>query len=114
MAAVLPALERAAAVGSAEFQRVLTTLPGVGPWTATALTINVLGDPDCVLLGDLHVPHTVCHALAGQDRGSDERMLELLAPWPGHRGRVVRLVSGAGLGAPRRGPRYTPIPIARW
>jgi 3-methyladenine DNA glycosylase/8-oxoguanine DNA glycosylase len=114
IAAVLPALERAARQGSAPFQEALTGLPGVGPWTATALAISVLGDPDCVLLGDLHVPHTVCHALAGEARGSDERMLELLAPWAGHRGRVVRLVSGAGRGAPRRGPRYSPIPIARY
>jgi 3-methyladenine DNA glycosylase/8-oxoguanine DNA glycosylase len=108
------ALERAARAGSAELQRVLLTLPGIGPWSATGLAISVLGDPDTVLVGDLHVPHTVCHALAGEARGTDERMLELLAPWTGHRGRVVRLVKGAGRGAPRRGPRYTPIPIARW
>ena len=114
MTAVLESLDRAAASGSVEYQRVLTTLPGVGPWTATGLAASVLGDPDAVLLGDLHVPHTVCHALAGEARGSDERMLELLAPWAGHRGRVVRLVKGAGRGAPRRGPRYAPIPIARW
>lgn len=117
IAVALPAIDRAARAGrdgSAGYQRVLTSLPGVGPWTATGLAASVLGDPDAVLLGDLHVPHTVCHALAGEDRGSDERMLELLAPWAGHRARVVRLVKGAGRGAPRRGPRYTPIPIARY
>jgi 3-methyladenine DNA glycosylase/8-oxoguanine DNA glycosylase len=114
IAAVLPALDRAAATGSTELQRALRTVPGVGPWTATALAIAVLGDPDCVLLGDLHVPHHVCHALAREERGSDERMLELLEPWAGHRGRVVRLVTTSTLAAPRRGPRYTPLPIARW
>jgi len=35
----------------------------------------------------------------------DAGMLELLAPYPGHRYRVTRLVSMAGMGPPRRGPR---------
>lgn len=111
---VLSALQRAADTGSTELQRVLRTVPGIGQWTATGLAGRVLGDPDVVLLGDLHLPNTVCHALAGEARGTDERMLELLAPWAGHRARVVRLIGAAGARAPRRGPRYTPLPIARW
>ena len=111
---VLPALERAAAQSSAEFQRAAVTVPGVGPWTATALAAGVLGDPDAVLLGDLHLPHNICWALAREPRGSDERMVELLEPWRGHRGRVVRLLRGSGNSAPRRGPRYTPLPFERW
>jgi 3-methyladenine DNA glycosylase/8-oxoguanine DNA glycosylase len=74
----------------------------------------VLGDPDAVLLGDLHLPSTVSWALAREPRGDDARMLELLEPWRGHRGRVVRLIRSAGRSAPRRGPRYTPLPIHRW
>jgi len=110
---VLPAVERSSASSTIELRRVLETIPGIGPWTSTGLAISVLGDPDVVLLGDLHLPHTICHALAGEPRGSDERMLELLAPFVGHRGRVVRLMKWSGNGAPRRGPRYSPIPIAR-
>ncbi|MFZ4517579.1 MAG: DNA-3-methyladenine glycosylase family protein [Microthrixaceae bacterium] len=108
-----PALERAAADGPDRLQQVLLTVPGVGPWTATGLTIAVLGDPDVVLLGDLHLPNVVCHALAGEARGDDRRMLELLAPWAGQRGRVARLLGAAGP-APRRGPRYAPLPISAW
>jgi 3-methyladenine DNA glycosylase/8-oxoguanine DNA glycosylase len=111
---LLGPLRRAAEAGSDELQRVLRTIPGVGPWTATGLAATVAGDPDAVLLGDLHLPHTVCHALAGEPRGDDARMLELLAPWAGHRLRVVRLIGAAGVRAPRRGPRYAPLPIARW
>jgi 3-methyladenine DNA glycosylase/8-oxoguanine DNA glycosylase len=111
---VLPALERAAGVGSPEFQHRAVTVPGVGPWTATSLAATVFGDADAVLLGDLHLPHTVSWALAGEPRGSDARMLELLEPWSGHRARVVRLVKAAGRAAPRRGPRYRPLPIERW
>jgi 3-methyladenine DNA glycosylase/8-oxoguanine DNA glycosylase len=116
---VLPALERLAADPSpagpartAAFRRVAETVRRVGPWTSTSLGSAVLGDPDLVLLGDLHVPHTVCHALSGQARGDDARMLELLEPFRPHRGRVVRLLKASGRGAPRFGPRRAPLPIA--
>jgi 3-methyladenine DNA glycosylase/8-oxoguanine DNA glycosylase len=111
---VLRAIEQAAEYSSAEFQRVLTTVRGIGQWTASSLAAVVLGDPDAVLMGDLHLPHTVAFALAGEPRADDERMLELLEPWRGHRQRVVRLLKCSGVGAPRRGPRYTPLPINRW
>ena len=58
--AVLGALEAAAQHSSAELQQRLCAVPGIGPWTATSLAANVLGDADAVLLGDLHVPHDVC------------------------------------------------------
>ena len=62
-----------------------------------------LGDPDALVPGDVHLPDVVCFALARESRGSDARMLELLAPFEGHRFRVVRLLSAAGLTtAPRR------------
>ena len=51
-----------------------------------------LGDSDAVATGDLHLPHMVAWALAGERRGSDERMLELLEPFRGHRARVLRLL----------------------
>lgn len=112
--AVLGSLEAAADAGSAVLQERLCDVPGIGPWTATGLAANVLGDQDAVLLGDLHVPHNVCFALAGEPRGTDERMLELLEPWRGHRARVTRLLRRSGRRAPRRGPRYRPLPIASW
>ena len=45
-------------------------------------------------------------ALAGEPRADDARMLDLLAPFAGHRGRVCVLLAAAGVGGPpRRGPR---------
>lgn len=115
---VLPAMERVADRGPSPeatlaLRRAAESVRRVGPWTSTGLAAAVTGDPDVVLLGDLHVPHGVCHALAGEARGSDERMLELLEPFRPHRGRVQRILKFSGMGAaPRRGPRYTPLPIA--
>jgi len=98
----------------AELRRVFALLPGIGPWTESQVRFGSLGDPDAVLVGDLHVPHQVCFALAGEERGSDERMIELLEPFAGHRGRVQRMIGWSGIAAPRRAPRYSPIPIATW
>jgi hypothetical protein len=47
----------------------------------------------------------VSWALAGEPRADDARMLELLEPYRGHRGRVIRLIVSAGITAPRYGPR---------
>jgi len=70
----------------------LRAIPGVGPWTTARIAMLALGDPDAVFVGDLHLPHLVSSALAGEPRGTDERMLELLEPYRGHRARVVRLL----------------------
>ena len=86
----------------------LLAIPGVGPWTAAEVAARALGDPDAVSVGDYHLPHLVAWALAGEPRGTDERMLELLEPYRGQRGRVVRLLEAGGIRPPRRGPRSAP------
>jgi 3-methyladenine DNA glycosylase/8-oxoguanine DNA glycosylase len=91
--------------GFEQADRILRMLPGIGPWTAAEVSMVALGNPDAVSVGDYHLPHMVSWALAGEPRGTDERMVELLEPYGGHRGRVLRLLAAAGLGAPRFGPR---------
>jgi hypothetical protein len=100
-----PRLEEAVSMSPAAAAERMRALPGVGPWTAAEVALVALGDADAVPVGDYHVPHMVSWALAGEPRATDERMLELLEPFAGHRGRVVRLLVAAGLGAPRFGPR---------
>lgn len=87
--------------------RVLTSLPGIGVWTSAETRLRALGDPDAVSVGDYHLAHEVGHALTGH-RTDDDGMLELLAPWAGHRQRVIRLIFASGVSEPRRGPRLTP------
>lgn len=88
-----------------EAQTRLAELPGVGMWSAAEVAYVALGDPDAVSVGDFHLPHQIAWALTGVPRGNDETMLRLLEPYRGQRGRVVRLIVGAGISAPRRGPR---------
>jgi 3-methyladenine DNA glycosylase/8-oxoguanine DNA glycosylase len=98
-------VEETVAMPVPDAHRRLQALPGVGPWTSAEVAIVALGDADAVSVGDFHLPHLVSYALTGERRGTDERMLELLAPWPGHRGRVLRLLSRSGRYPDRRGPR---------
>jgi 3-methyladenine DNA glycosylase/8-oxoguanine DNA glycosylase len=98
-------LEAMTSMEPAQARRLLTTLPGIGPWSAAEVSVVAFGDPDVVSLGDYHLPHQVAWALAGEVRGSETRMLELLEPYRGHRARVIRLLTLGGIQAPRFGPR---------
>ena len=98
-------LEATAQMDPAEARRLLMTLPGIGPWSAAEVSVVAYGDPDVVSIGDYHLPHQVAWALAGEVRGSETRMLELLEPYRGHRARVIRLLTLGGIQAPRFGPR---------
>jgi 3-methyladenine DNA glycosylase/8-oxoguanine DNA glycosylase len=73
-------------------RRVLESIPGCGAWTVPITMGFVLGDPDAVPLGDLHLPHEVGRVLAGEPCADDARMLQLLEPYRGHRFRVLRLL----------------------
>ncbi len=75
---------------------VLRAVPGCGPWTVGITMGFVLGDPDAVPMGDLHLPHEVGRALAAEPRADDARMLELLEPFRGHRFRLLRLLARRG------------------
>lgn len=86
----------------------LESVPGIGPWTVAEVAVRALGDNDAVSVGDFHVPNLVAWALAGEPRGDDARMLELLEPYRGRRALVVRLLELSGVRAPRYGPRLAP------
>ena len=105
LAAVAGRLEEAATLDPPAARRRLTAVAGLGPWSAAEVGLVALGDADAVSVGDFHLPHQVAWALAGLPRGDDDLMLELLEPWRGHRGLVLRLLVADGITAPRFGPR---------
>jgi 3-methyladenine DNA glycosylase/8-oxoguanine DNA glycosylase len=98
-------LEETVMMDLSSARRRLEAFPGVGPWTAAKVAQVALGDPDAVQVGDYHLPHSVGYALEGTVRSTDERMLKLLEPYSGHRARVIRLITIAGIAAPRFGPK---------
>lgn len=87
----------------------MEAIPGIGVWTSAEVASRALGDADAVSYGDFHVAKNTVYALTGETDGTDERLAELLEPWAGHRGRVVRLVELTGISRPARGPRYSPL-----
>lgn len=89
-------LEETAAMTADAARRRLLALPGVGPWTAAVVAGAAFGDPDAVIVGDLHLPRLVSWTLAGEPDGDDARMIELLEPFAGQRARVVRLIVAGG------------------
>lgn len=99
-------LERLATGDLESFRHALQSLPGVGHWTVAEVTGRVMGDADAVPWGDYHLGRTVGTGLIGRPVDSEDDIAELLAPFAGHRGRVVRLLSLSPLvHVERHGPR---------
>ena len=105
-------LEEASSLKLADGRRRLLAIPGVGEWTTALVAGAAWGDADAVEVGDFHVPHVVSWFLAGEPRSDDRRMLELLEPYRGHRGRAIRLIEASGVRPPRYGPRVEVADLA--
>ena len=103
-------LERLAARTPADAREALTSLPGVGVWTAAETAQRAFGDADALSVGDYHVSKMIGWTLLGRPI-DDAEMVELLEPLRPHRYRAVRLLEVSGLAyEPRRGPR---LPVQR-
>ena len=106
------ALERLCSRAPGEARRALTSLPGVGQWTAAETAQRAFGDPDALSVGDYHLAAMIGRTLLGRAI-DDEAMVELLEPERPHRYRAVRLLEVSGLAHnPRRGPRLAVQRIA--
>lgn len=103
-ARVAPRLERAVDLRGEPGRELLRRVHGIGVWTAAEIAQRAWGDPDAVSFGDLHIPSVVGYALVGHDL-DDAGLAEVLAPYAGHRHRVVRYLEAAGHSRPSFGPR---------
>ncbi|MEX1175659.1 MAG: DNA-3-methyladenine glycosylase 2 family protein, partial [Mycobacterium sp.] len=107
------ALERLTQRRAPEAREALTSLPGVGVWTAAETAQRALGDADALSVGDYHVAKMIGWTLTGRPI-EDATMVELLEPMRPHRYRVVRLLEVSGLAyEPRRGARLPVQDISR-
>lgn len=106
-------LERAAGRDPDELSKRLRAIAGIGPWTVACLRGSALGDADAVVLGDYGLPSALAWLMVRQPRADDAWMVEALAPYAGHRYRVVRLLHASGIKPPRRGPGRPVRPLPR-
>lgn len=96
----------------ADAHRRLQAISGIGPWTSAEVARVALGDADAVSIGDYNLPRLVAYNLIGEEQADDARLLELLEPFAGHRGRACLLLMIGGRSVPRRGPRMAARPFA--
>lgn len=103
-------LERLAARPAGEARAALTTLPGVGVWTAAETAQRAFGDADALSVGDYHLATMIGWTLLGHPI-DDAAMVELLEPTRPHRYRAVRALEVSRMAhLPRRGAR---LPVQR-
>jgi 3-methyladenine DNA glycosylase/8-oxoguanine DNA glycosylase len=95
-------LERLVNRPAEQAREALTSLPGVGVWTAAETAQRAFGDADALSIGDYHLAKVVGWSLLGHPI-DDDAMVALLAPLRPHRHRVVRLLEVSGLA---RNPRF--------
>lgn len=97
-----PGVDRSDAV------RRLRAIPGVGPWTAAYVAMRALGDPDCLLTGDV----AVRHALAARGGPSDARSLAARAArWRPWRSYAIHHLWATPEASPPRGRRPRPADL---
>ena len=93
---------------SGTLEAALLSISGIGPWTVAETLQRSHGSPDHISVGDYHLADFVGQVLVGH-RVDDQRMLQLLEPYTGHRQRVVRLLQLSGQRKQGFGPRYAPL-----
>jgi 3-methyladenine DNA glycosylase/8-oxoguanine DNA glycosylase len=100
-----PSLERLTSRVAESARHALTSLPGVGVWTAAETAQRAFGDADALSIGDYHLAKVIGWTLLGHPI-DDAQMVRLLEPLRPHRYRAVRLLEVSGLARnPRFGPR---------
>ena len=95
-------LERLVTLPAERAREAMTSLPGVGVWTAAETAQRAFGDPDALSVGDYHLAKVVGWSLLGHPI-DDAAMIEVLEPMRPHRHRAVRLLEVSGLA---RNPRF--------
>lgn len=95
-------LERLLSRPAAQARAAMTSVPGVGEWTAAETAQRAFGDADALSVGDYHVAKMVGWSLLGRPI-DDPEMVALLEPLRPHRHRAVRLLEVSGLA---RNPRF--------
>ena len=95
-------LERLSARPPEQARAALTSLPGVGEWTAAETAQRAFGDADALSVGDYHLAKVIGWSLLGHPI-DDAAMVQLFEPLRPHRHRAVRLLEVSGLA---RNPRF--------
>jgi DNA-3-methyladenine glycosylase II len=85
-------LDMVAAMGADEAHAALTTLHGIGPWTANIYLLFCLGNADAWPAGDLALQESARIAFGLRRRPDAKAMVKLAEPWRPWRGVAAHLL----------------------
>jgi DNA-3-methyladenine glycosylase II len=88
------------AMSDEDVAAALTSIPGIGPWTATGFLLVALDRPDVFLTGDLALRRAVKRAYAFDHLPTDDEMLALADRWRPYRSLAVRYLFASELDEP--------------
>lgn len=92
-----------------EIQALLTTIPGIGPWTVHGFLIIALDRPDVVLPGDLALRKAIRRSYALDHLPSEDEVLRIAAPWRPYRSLATAYLFQTAFGDPEQAePANTP------
>jgi DNA-3-methyladenine glycosylase II len=81
--------EALSAMSDEDVVAALTSIPGIGPWTAHGVLLVALDRPDVFLTGDLALRRTVERAYGLDHRPTDDELLRLAERWRPYRSLAV-------------------------
>ena len=81
--------ETLSAMSDDDVLAALTSIPGIGPWTARGFLLVALDRPDVFLTGDLALRRAVKRAYGFDHSPTDEELLELAEHWRPYRSLAV-------------------------
>ena len=81
--------EALSAMSDDEVVAALTSIPGIGPWTAHGFLLVALDRPDVFLTGDIALRRAVVRAYGYDHVPTDDELLELAQRWRPYRSLAV-------------------------
>jgi DNA-3-methyladenine glycosylase II len=85
----------------------LTSIPGIGPWTAHGFLLVALDRPDVFLTGDLALRRAVKRAYGFDHSPTDEELLKVSERWRPYRSLAVSYLFASEYDDPTRAPTIT-------
>ncbi len=81
--------EALAAMSDEDVVAALTSIPGIGPWTAKGFLLVALDRPDVFLTGDIALRRAIVRAYGLDHLPTDDEMLQLAERWRPYRSLAV-------------------------
>jgi len=90
------------AMSDDDVEAALTSIPGIGPWTARGFLLVALDRPDVFLTGDVALRRAVERAYRFDHRPTDGEMLQLAERWRPYRSLAVSYLFASEYDEPTR------------